>query len=69
MDQQKVVQVLKQIFEQRGVEIVGQQNQFRAAVFDLLDSVKHRDERLILRNAIESGALMFQNLYYFLLVH
>ncbi len=59
MDQQKVVQVLKQIFEQRGVEIVGQQNQFRAAVFDLLDSVKHRDERLILRNAIESGALMF----------
>lgn len=24
MDQQKVVQVLKQIFEQRGVEIVGQ---------------------------------------------
>lgn len=59
MDEQKVVHVLRQIFDQRGIEIVGQQGQFRAAVYDLLDSLNYKDERLIIRNAIESNALTY----------
>lgn len=58
MDSQKVEQVLKQIFEMYGVEIVRKQSSFRAAVFDLLDEQNYRDERIVLRNAIEADAIL-----------
>lgn len=58
MNHQKVVQILKQIFDKYGIDIVCKPNNFRSAIFDLLDEWNYKDERLVLRNAIESNALL-----------
>jgi len=58
MDDRKVVQVLKEIFDHCGVEIVGKEGKFRSAVLDLLNEWEDKEERIVLRNAIESGALL-----------
>lgn len=58
MNHQKVVQILKQIFDKYGIDIVCKPNNFRSAIFDLLDEWNYKEERLVLRNAIESNALL-----------
>lgn len=58
MDDQKVTQVLKQIFDIYGVEAAYKQSGFKAAVFDLLPELQYKDERIVLRNAIETDALL-----------
>ena len=58
MDSQKVIQVLKQIFDMYGGEIARKQSSFKAAVFDLLPGQEYKDERIVLRNAIEADALV-----------
>ncbi|MDE5696709.1 MAG: hypothetical protein K2I96_04735 [Lachnospiraceae bacterium] len=58
MDSQKVTQVLMQIFDIYGIEIVKRQNNFKAAVLDLLPEQEYKDERIVIRNAIEADAFL-----------
>lgn len=58
MDNRKVEEVLRSIFGMYGTEIVKKQGNFRSAVFDLLSEQDYADERIVLRNAIETDALV-----------
>lgn len=57
MDNRKVEQVLKEIFDRYGVEITHEHSKFEGAVSDLLDERRYPEERAVLRRASESKAL------------
>ena len=53
MDHQKVEQTLKKIFDRYGRDIVKDHSRFRSAVMDLLDPVNCKDERIVLKHAMD----------------
>ena len=57
MDHQKVVQVLKDIFERCGTDIVRERRKFEGAINDLLDQQVYRQEYIVLKHAMDSSAL------------
>jgi len=59
MNQQKVEQVLKEIFGMYGTEIVRERRRFRSALFDLLSESQYQDERVVFSHALESTAIRF----------
>lgn len=58
MDRQKMVQIFKEIFDQYGVEIMREQSRFQSVVLDFLSAKEYKEEKIVFRNAIESGALL-----------
>ena len=56
MDHQKVEQTLKKIFDRYGRDIVKDHSRFRSAVMDLLDPVNCKDERIVLKHAMDCDA-------------
>jgi len=57
MNNQKVEQVLKEIFDHYGTDIVRSNSKFKSAVFDLLNDWEYKEERIVLGYAIDSGIL------------
>lgn len=58
MNRQRVEQILKEIFSKYGTGIIREQQRFRSAVYDFLSEEEYRDEKIVFRNAVDSGALM-----------
>lgn len=58
VNDKKVVEALREIFEKYGFGIVGEPIKFRSALYDLLDEWHYKDERVVFRIAIESNALL-----------
>lgn len=58
VNDKRVVEALREIFDRCGAEIVGEPIKFRSALYDLLDKWHFNDERVVLRIAIESNALL-----------
>ena len=56
MDHQKVERALKEIFDRYGRDIVKDHSRFRSGVMDLLDPVNCKDERIVLKHAMDCDA-------------
>jgi len=57
MNQQKVTQVLKEIFDQCGSDIMCNRNRFQSYLEDRLGGNAYVEERLVLRNALDFDTL------------
>lgn len=57
MDNQKVEQVLKEIFERYGMEILYDRQRLEGSVLDLLDKSKYQNERIVFQHFFGSTAL------------